>query len=87
MRPSFLGLVASGLLLLIALIVFIINYRKIDEEDMVMILLLFGIAVAAHSIQHAIEEIFFGFNPLIGQWFPKDKAACPCGPSCKCMQK
>lgn len=86
MRPSFLGLIASGILILVSFIMFVINYRKIDSDDMVMILLLFGIAISVHSIQHALEEIYFRFNPLIGQWNPQDKPACPCGVSCKCME-
>jgi disulfide bond formation protein DsbB len=87
MRPSFLGLIFSGLLILVAIILGILNMKKISIEHGVMIVLLLAIAVSAHSIQHAVEEIYFQFNPLIGQWLPKDTVACPCGPQCPCGKK
>lgn len=72
MRPSFLGLIASGFIILISLIVIIINYTKITSIESIYILLLLCIAISAHSLLHSNEEIYFGFNPLIGNWKIKD---------------
>lgn len=90
MRPSFVGLVASGFLIFIALLVVLMKYDKVRAEHAIMIILLFAIAVSAHSIQHSFEEIFFHFNPLVGAWKPKDtpvRSGCPCGPQCNCKQR
>jgi|APGre2960657444_1045066.scaffolds.fasta_scaffold200770_1 hypothetical protein len=89
MRPSFLGLIASGLLIFLSIIVVLMNYKYIHAEHAVMIVLLFAIAISAHSIQHSLEEIFFHFNPLVGNWRPQDipiKSVCPCGPQCNCKR-
>lgn len=73
MRPSFLGLVASGLLILVAVILLIRNYSLLRKDTLIMSVLLLSIAVSTHSLQHAVEEMFFKFNPLIGEWKPLDK--------------
>ena len=70
MRPSFLGLIASGLTILLALIIIIVNYDEIHTEHGIMIVLLFAIAISCHSVQHAFEELFYKFNPLVGNWKP-----------------
>ena len=92
-RPSFLGLVASGFLILAALIVAIVYSGELSPKSVVMILLLFAIAVSVHSLQHSVEEIYYRFNPLRGQWLPTQGPVpvataqggqCPCGPGCRC---
>ena len=91
MRPSFLGLVASGFLIFIALLVVLSKYDKVDAKHAIMIILLFAIAISVHSLQHSLEEIFFHFNPLVGAWKPHDIPMrvgnnCPCGPQCNCKR-
>lgn len=68
MRPSFLGLMAGGFLILIALIVILLNYQKINQIESIYILLLLCIAISTHSLLHSNEEIYFKFNPLVGKW-------------------
>ena len=63
-RPSFLGLITSGFLMLFALIIFYNNYRKLAAPQVIMILLLLSIAVSAHSGLHSVEEIYYGWNPI-----------------------
>ena len=40
---------------------------------MINLLFIIGIAYGIHGIQHAYEELYFDFNPLIGKWIPKDE--------------
>jgi hypothetical protein len=61
MRPSFLGLVFSGMLIGIALILMLaikVNMMKIS------IILLLSIAISVHSILHFGEEVVYGWNPI-----------------------
>lgn len=72
MRPSFLGLLASGLLILFAFILVIVFNSSISADKGIMITLMFAIAISGHSQLHSIEERVYGFNPLAGQWFPRE---------------
>jgi hypothetical protein len=63
-RPSFLGFILNGLLLGIAFIIFILNYKNIGIENMIIILLVMSTAVGMHSILHYREEKDYGFNPI-----------------------
>lgn len=73
MRPSFLGLVFTGLLVGISIISIIINSKSIEGIHYIYIPLLLAIAVSGHSILHAHEEIYYNFNPLSGNWIISDK--------------
>lgn len=68
MRPSFIASVLSGLLILYAFILVILNYKKINIKDIIIIILLFALVLGLHAIHHYYEEIFFNFNPFIGKW-------------------
>lgn len=63
-RPSFLGLMSGGFLMLVAMIIFYNNYKKLQATQTIMILLLLSIAVSAHSGLHSVEEIYYGWNPI-----------------------
>jgi hypothetical protein len=69
MRVSFVINILTSIILIIAIIVFIKNYKRIENiNQMIIILLLFATAVGIHGIQHSIEEIYYDFNPLAGKW-------------------
>ncbi len=73
MRPSFLGLVFGGILILVSIIYFFAYCKSIKPIELVYVILLLSIAVSSHSLLHSNEEIYFGFNPLKGEWTPNDK--------------
>ena len=75
MRPSFLVSVLSGLIFLLAIIIFLINIRNLTDQVFRLIVLLFliGISLGVHSINHSFEEIYFDFNPFANKWLPKDE--------------
>lgn len=70
MRPSFLGLMATGFLNLIAIILIAINFKAISPVVMVQVVLLLCISIGIHSMLHFHEEVHYGFNPLAGRWAP-----------------
>jgi hypothetical protein len=72
MRPSFMGLILSGFLLLIALIIIVLNSRYLKINEIIYITLLFSIGISVHSLLHSNEEIYFNFNPMVGLWNPND---------------
>lgn len=72
MRPSFLAHVISAIILSIAIILFIINYNKLNTINLIIITLLLSIAIAIHGISHMLQEIYFDYNPLIGKWIVND---------------
>jgi hypothetical protein len=64
LRPSFLAFNFHGILLAIILLLFIKNYKTLNNKELLNILLLFSITVGIHSILHHIEEQLYGFNPI-----------------------
>jgi hypothetical protein len=84
--PSLLGLVASGLLTLFAVLYVVMNYKTLSSPDMAMVLLLLAIAVGIHSLLHYFQERR-GFNPLAMVVATKEETegmSCPCGAGCGC---
>lgn len=75
MRPSFIVSVLSGLIIFIAVIIFILNFKilSMNTPKFIELLLLIGIAFGVHSISHYYEEIYFNFNPLTNNWAIYDK--------------
>ena len=67
-RPSFLSMGFTGILLTVAIIVFLINYKDITGSNstgtLLMLILLFTIAAGVHGLQHLGEQIYYNFNPL-----------------------
>ena len=72
MTPSFLGLIATGFLNLIAVILFLVNVEAMSMTIIVQVVLLLAISIGIHSMQHFQQEVHHGFNPLEGRWFPKN---------------
>lgn len=64
MRPSFIGLFATGLLNLAVVILFLLNYKKLTSVQLLGVVLLFSISIGIHSLLHGHQEIHYGFNPL-----------------------
>lgn len=73
MRPSFLGLSAGAILLTIAAVMMWINWRRFSAAEAAGLMLLLSIAVSAHSLLHASEEVNFDWNPLIGKISVRDR--------------
>jgi len=75
MRPSFIVSVLSGLIIFIAAIIFILNFKilSMNTPKFVELLLFLGIAFGVHGISHYYEEIYFNFNPLTNNWTIYDK--------------
>jgi hypothetical protein len=67
MRPSFIG---SGLAALLILFAIIAAYQR--QQNTVIVLLLFSIALSLHSLMHFNEELYYGWNPLSGNMIPSD---------------
>ena len=75
MRPSFIISTLSGIIILIATILFAVNIKAIskDTTKLIQILLLLAIGLGNHAISHYYEEIYFNFNPLTNNWAIYDK--------------
>lgn len=63
-RPSFIAFMANGLLLGLALLIFLFNYKSFDNKELLTLALIASIAVGVHSMLHFREEKEYGFNPL-----------------------
>ncbi|QIG60193.1 hypothetical protein [Dishui Lake large algae virus 1] len=74
MRPSFLGLVATGLLNLVAVILILVNFKVMSAVMFVQVILLLCISIGIHSQLHFNEELYYKFNPLAGKWVASDIA-------------
>lgn len=72
MKVSFVALIVSGLLNLIALIMLFNNYGKLEINQLLMIVLLFSIAISLHGLLHGYAEIYLDYNPLEGKMVPKN---------------
>lgn len=78
MYPSFVASGLSGLLLFIALILFMINIKQINENPYKLILVLcaLGIGFGIHGISHNFLEIYYNFNPFENKWKCKLNKKC-----------
>ena len=66
MAPSMNGLLLTGLILLIILIIFAKNYEqflKLNYYQQIALLSLLSLAIGVHSILHLGAETVYGFNP------------------------
>lgn len=61
--PSLIGLWASGILILIALILVLVHWRQLDFKNAIYLTLLFAIVIGIHSLQHFAEQEK-GYDPL-----------------------
>lgn len=70
MAPSMNGLILTGFLFLIIVIIFAKNYSKflkLNYYQQITLLSLLSLAIGIHSILHLGAEVFYGFNPY--KWF------------------
>ncbi len=65
-KPSFYAHIFTGIALLITLLIFFLNYRRITLSfyQKLVLLLLITIVVGIHGLSHHLLEIYYGFNPL-----------------------
>ena len=66
MAPSMNGLLLTGLLLLIIVVIFANNYSqflKLNYYQQIALLSLLSLAIGVHSILHLGAETVYGFNP------------------------
>lgn len=66
-KPLFYAHILSSIAMLTAIILLIINYKKLlklDVLELVKILSILAIAVAAHGQGHTTLEKEYGYNPL-----------------------
>jgi hypothetical protein len=66
MAPSMNGLILTGFLLLIIVIIFAKNYNqflKLNYYQQIALLSLLSLAIGIHSMLHLGAEVFYGFNP------------------------
>jgi len=71
MYPSIIGHCFGGILLLVALIMLYFSFPKATSVELTIIVLLFSIAISAHSLGHAYAEVNYNWNPLEGKFIPK----------------
>ena len=66
MNPSMTGLILTGFLILIIVIIFAKNYTqfsKLNYYQQITFLSLLTLAIGIHSVLHLGAEIFYGVNP------------------------
>ena len=66
MAPSMNGLLFTGILLLIIVIIFAKNYSqfiKLNYYQQIALLSLLSLAIGVHSLLHLGAETVYGFNP------------------------
>ncbi len=66
-RPSFYAHALNGFLLLVAIIVFFMNYNKIlrlEPHKLIQVILMFSLVIGVHSISHLGLEAVYNYNPL-----------------------
>ncbi len=65
--PSFYAHIFSGIFLLIASVIFVMNYNKfvrLPLYSLLMLVLLASVTMGVHSISHNMLETTYGFNPF-----------------------
>jgi hypothetical protein len=72
MRPSFLAATFGGILLTIATIMYLLNYKSLSAESHMNTLFLMSAGWTLHALLHHYEEIYYDFNPLVGKWKVRD---------------
>ena len=70
-KPSYLALVASGLLILIALVLLYNEINKGNEMSrlkLIDLVLFLSTAISLHGLLHMGAEVFYKYNPLEGKF-------------------
>ncbi len=66
-KPHFYAHILSSVALLVAVILLVINYKKLlklDSIELVKIISVLAIAIAAHGDGHTTLEKEYGYNPF-----------------------
>ncbi len=66
-KPAFYAHILSSIAMLVALILFVFNYKKImkmDVVEIIKIMALIAIAVASHAEGHITLEKEYGYDPV-----------------------
>ncbi len=66
-KPAFYAHVISAICMVFAIALLVINYKKVlrlDSIELIKILSLFAIAIAAHSQNHILLEKEYGYDPV-----------------------
>jgi uncharacterized membrane protein len=67
LTPSLYAHVINGILLLIAIIIFVLNFSKIIKlgpYKLIVLYLLFSVVIGIHGISHLGLEKGYGYNPF-----------------------
>ena len=73
MRISFLINILTSVILLFVIVLYITNYKILDEvNNKIISLSLIAIALGIHSMNHSMEEMCYNFNPLAGKCKTKE---------------
>ena len=49
------------------------NYREFTPKNTMFMAIFMSIAIGVHGILHHYEEIYYGYNPLVGAWRVPDR--------------
>ena len=66
-KPSFIGHLLQGILILIFILFFIYhrgNFKKMSVYEKSVLMLLFILVIGLHSLSHLGLEVIYKFNPL-----------------------
>lgn len=66
--PSLLAHVFGVFVLMLAFVLFIVNFKKISSGDpykLIVLALLFSAVITIHGISHLGLESTYGYNPLV----------------------
>jgi disulfide bond formation protein DsbB len=72
-KPSFLAQILNAAFLMAAIYVFAVSYQQLSNSNIIIILLLMSLAFGIHGLMHAVDEIYYGYNPLEGKWSMDEK--------------
>lgn len=67
LKPAFYTHVLSAFMMMIGLILFLLNYKRLLRSDSIhlaMLLLIASIAIAIHGHGHIMLEKMYGYDPL-----------------------
>jgi hypothetical protein len=68
MRPSFIAGGINGLLMMVVIIMTIMYWGQLDPYQRTILMSLIALLIGLHAILHHIEEIYYHFNPLEGNY-------------------
>lgn len=68
MRLSFVFTCINAFFIVIGTLLYIINFKKLDANQMVQYVFLMAIAWGSQGIMQYYQEIYYNFDPLIGSW-------------------